>query len=43
MYGFGGKPGGVGEVNHCFSLTEDEDNPYADGLDGIMSVYKNAL
>lgn len=43
LFGFGGKPFGEGEVNHCFSLTSSEEDPYADGLDGIMEVYKNAL
>jgi hypothetical protein len=43
MYGFGGKPKGETQVNHCFSLTGDEKNAYADGLDGIMQVYKMSL
>jgi len=43
IFGFGGKPQGATDVHHCFSLTGSESEPYADGLDGIMEVYKNAL
>lgn len=45
MYGFGAKRTYIGEksVNHCFSMTRDENNPYASGLDGIMQVYSNIV
>jgi len=42
MYGFGAKPFGR-PTSHCFSLTGDEKNPWAYGLDGIMQVYQKAL
>ena len=43
MYGFGGKPAGTSHVSHCFPLAGAEDSNYADGLDGVMSVYQNCL
>jgi len=43
VYGFGGKPAGSKYVSHCFSLTGDEKDNWAYGLDGIMGIYQNAL
>ena len=41
MYGFGGKINNI--VSHCFSLSQNPDDPYAYGINGIMDTYKNAL
>lgn len=41
MYGFGGKVNG--QVQHCFALNQDNFNPDVQGLDGMLSVYRQAL
>ncbi len=47
MFGFGGKPRypnfTTPSVSHCFSMTGDQGNPWAYGLDGIMQIYANTL
>ena len=41
VYGFGGKY--RGQVNHCFPLNGNDNNPEVLGLPGIMSVYSEAI
>jgi len=47
MYGFGGIPNyqqfKSELTSHCFPLTGSTVNPWADNMDGIMSVYKNSF
>ncbi len=43
MFGFGAKPFQRNQINHCFSRTGNEAEPYAEGLDGIMECYKNCI
>jgi hypothetical protein len=39
MYGFGGiMPNGA--VSHCFPLNGDANNPEAEGVQGLMEVYR---
>lgn len=41
-YGFGGKARG-GAADHCFPLNGNRQNPYVEGVDGILAAYHNAL
>lgn len=41
VFGFGGKY--RGQVNHCFPLNGNDNNPEVEGLPGIMSVYSEAI
>lgn len=41
VYGFGAKING--EVNHCFALNFNEDQPSVDNIEGIMKVYKEGI
>ena len=43
VFGFGGIPEGQQSVNHCFPLTGDLSNPYVQGVEGILSLYSEAL
>ena len=43
VYGFGGKFFGRQEVDHCFPLNNDDNNPEVKGLDEVLKVYRNAL
>ena len=42
-YGFGGKFYGSLEVNHCFPLSGNENNPEIFGIDGVLTRYREAL
>jgi hypothetical protein len=42
-YGFGGKFYGQQEVDHCFPLNGNENNPEIFGIDGILKQYREAL
>jgi hypothetical protein len=43
VFGFGGVPRGQHHVNHCFSLTGDESNPYVPGVPGVVEAYHRGL
>ena len=49
MYGFGAKIKSLGElpvtgrVSHCFNLNGKLDSSKVDGLEGMISTYRNAL
>ena len=42
-YGFGGKFYGKQEVDHCFPLNGNENNPEIFGIDGVLKTYREAL
>ena len=42
-YGFGGKFYGKQEVDHCFPLNGNENNPEIFGIDGVLKAYREAL
>ena len=42
-YGFGGKFYGKNEVDHCFPLNGNENNPEIFGIDGVLKTYREAL
>ena len=41
VYGFGAQV--RGEVNHCFALNFNEDQPSVDNIEGIMKVYNDGI
>ena len=45
VYGFGGVPRymGYNNVNHCFPLTGDVNNPYVQGTDNILRLYREKI
>jgi len=43
VLGFGARIPPSDEVSHEFFLTFDPNNPYCNGLDGVMSAYSNSL
>ena len=42
-FGFGGKFFGSNQACHCYPLNGNMDDPEVFGIDGILSVYRNAL
>lgn len=42
LWGFGGKPGGSGQVNHCFPVNFSDD-PEITGLDNVIACYRSSL
>jgi hypothetical protein len=42
-FGFGGKFNGSQEVNHCYPLNGNMDDPEIDGIDGILKAYRETL
>ena len=42
-YGFGGKFFLQHEVNHCYPLNNNPDNPNIQGIDGILETYRDVL
>jgi hypothetical protein len=42
VYGFGAKPNGSSEVNHCFNINF-KDDPNIEGIDNIIKAYKESL
>lgn len=43
VFGFGGVPRGERSANHCFPLTFNPQNPYVQGVHGIIEAYHNSL
>lgn len=45
FYGFGAKwpSNGLTSVSHCFPLTGNPGNPYADEISGVFKIYQNVL
>ena len=41
LFGFGAKING--NINHCFALNFNEENPSVSGIEGIMNTYKSVL
>ena len=42
-YGFGGKFYMENKVSHCYPLNMNPDNPEIQGIDGILTTYRNVL
>jgi hypothetical protein len=43
VYGFGGKFYGNPQVDHCFPLNCNPNDPEINGIDGILQTYRNVL
>jgi hypothetical protein len=43
MFGFGAQPRKNAAVSHCFALNGNESDPSVAGIDGMNTVYKDAL
>jgi hypothetical protein len=43
VFGFGGIPSWIGKMSSCFPLNKNNENPYVDGIDGVMHVYREAV
>jgi len=43
VFGFGGIPNWLGLTSHCFAINHNEGDPYAQGLQGILSSYHQSL
>ena len=43
VYGFGGIPEGQKEVNHCFNINFNDDDPNISEVDNIIKFYKESL
>ena len=42
-FGFGGKFYGADQVDHCFPLNGNMEDPEIEGIDGILETYRNVL
>jgi hypothetical protein len=43
VFGFGGKFGGTNEVSHCYPINMNPNDPYIQGIDGILQAYRKIL
>ena len=43
VFGFGGEPNGSNEVSHAFPLTGDPLNPYVNGYESILEIYRRTM
>ncbi|OMJ71940.1 hypothetical protein SteCoe_29728 [Stentor coeruleus] len=43
VFGFGGVPRHENKANHCFPLTFNIENPYVQGVNGLLQCYRSSL
>lgn len=43
VYGFGGKPSWLGSLSHGFPLNKDPSNPYIQGYEEVLNIYRSTL
>lgn len=43
VFGFGGIPNWIGQVSHAFPLTKNPENPYCEGYEEILKLYRSTI